>query len=90
MPISPAIACCGVNCAACADFLNKTCPGCRQTEWGEDPCMPVKCCREQGIEHCGACPTFLCADMKAFFGESDGHREAYARLCALRDNAENA
>lgn len=75
---------CGVNCAACPDSVSKKCPGCRQTEWGDDPCMPVRCCAERNILHCGECEAFPCPDMKAFFEESDGHREAFERLCALR------
>ena len=81
------IAYCGVNCAACPDFTAGKCPGCRQTVWGDDPCMPVRCCGEKGILHCGDCPTFPCEDMRAFFEESEGHKEAYARLLKLREES---
>ena len=82
--IDPMIAYCGVDCAACDDFRNKTCPSCRGTDWGDDPCMPVACCREKGVECCGACDGFPCADMAAFYRESEGHRAAYRRMRALR------
>ena len=78
------IAYCGVDCAACGDHTGGKCPGCRQTEWKEgDICMPVECCRKKGISFCGECPGFPCADMKEFYGESESHERAYARMLAL-------
>ena len=44
------IAYCGVDCAACADYQTGVCPSCRRTDWKDNPCMPVRCCREKGIE----------------------------------------
>ena len=79
------IAYCGVNCAVCPDFTQGKCPGCRDTAWGDDPCLPVGCCRAKGIEVCGACETFPCGDMAGFYEESEGHREAYRRMCAVRN-----
>jgi hypothetical protein len=38
---------------------------------------------EKGIECCGECTGFPCADMAAFFEESDSHRQAYARMAAV-------
>jgi|GEM_PF-1199359 len=77
------IAYCGVDCAACPDYAGKKCPGCRQTEWGDDPCPPVACCREKGIIFCGKCSDFPCRMMREFYEESDSHRQAYERMRAL-------
>ena len=75
------IAYCGVACSVCPDLAGGKCPGCRQTQWPEgDACMPVACCREQQIPHCGKCPRFPCPDMREFYEESDSHREAFRRL----------
>ena len=80
----PLIAYCGVDCAACPDYAEKKCPGCRGTDWTPgDECMPVACCREKGIDLCGRCPGFPCPDMAAFYEESDSHREAYDRMQAV-------
>ena len=79
------IAYCGVDCAACSDYQSGKCPGCRQTVWPEgDACLPVACCRDKGISCCGECPSFPCADMKAFYAESESHEQAYRRMAALR------
>ncbi len=79
------IAYCGVNCAVCPDCTQGKCSGCRDTAWGDDPCLPVGCCRAKGIEACGQCETFPCGDMAGFYEESEGHREAYRRMCAVRN-----
>ena len=79
----PLIAYCGVNCAPCTDLTSGKCPGCRETAWGDDPCLPVGCCREKGIDVCGQCEAFPCPDMASFYEESEGHREAYLRMRAL-------
>lgn len=84
MGIDPMIAYCGVDCAPCPDFTAGSCPGCRRTAWGDDPCMPVACCREKGIESCGACGAFPCADMAEFYRESERHKEAYQRMLNMR------
>jgi len=76
---------CGVDCAACPDLTAGVCPGCRKTEWGDDPCPPVACCREEGIPLCGLCPDFPCAMMAEFYGESDSHRLAGERMRALSE-----
>ena len=76
---------CGVDCAACPDFLTGKCPDCRKSEWpDDDPCMPIACCREKGIDCCGQCDGFPCESMAGFYEESEGHRAAYARMKALR------
>ena len=82
--MDPMIAYCGVNCAPCPDLTSGKCPGCRASEWGDDPCMPAACCREKGIEACGACAAFPCKSMSEFYEESEGHREAYRRMNAMR------
>ena len=82
------IAYCGVDCAACADYKTGVCPSCRQTDWGDDPCMPVACCRKKGIDCCALCSGFPCADMAEFYEESDSHREAYRRMLAIRAEIE--
>lgn len=83
---NPLIACCGVDCKACPDYREKKCPSCRATVWATgDECMPVACCREKQIDCCAGCASFPCADMAAFYEESDGHCAAYARMCALRE-----
>ena len=76
---------CGVDCAACPDLTAGVCPGCRKTEWGDDPCPPVACCRERGIDRCGLCPDFPCAMMRDFYGESESHRQAGERMRALHE-----
>lgn len=86
--IDPLIAYCGVNCAPCPDYTLGKCPGCRQTDRDDDPCMPVRCCREKGIDVCGQCDAFPCEDMAAFYKESEGHKEAYRRMCSLRGGRE--
>lgn len=79
------IACCSVDCAACPDYLSGKCPDCRHSKWPDgDPCMPIACCQGRGIDCCGRCDAFPCADMAAFYEESEGHREAYRRMRALR------
>ena len=82
------IAYCGVDCAACADYKSDVCPSCRMTNWGDDPCMPVKCCREKEIDCCAYCKGFPCADMAAFYEESDSHRAAYRRMQNLNSDEE--
>ena len=78
------IAYCGVDCAVCADFTQGKCPGCRKTVWEPgDECMPIACCQRQNISCCGQCPDFPCEDMKAFYEESEGHREAFERMRSL-------
>ena len=78
------IACCGVDCAVCPDYTGSKCPGCRKSEWPEgDPCMPIACCQGRGIDFCGQCADFPCADMGDFYEESDSHREARARMEGL-------
>ncbi len=78
------IAYCGVDCAACPDLASGKCPGCRRTRWEPgDECMPVACCRGKKIDCCGRCDTFPCADMAAFYGESEGHAAAYERMRAV-------
>ena len=78
------IAYCGVDCSVCPDYLDKSYPSCRLTEWTEeDICMPVRCCREKGIEFCGACDSFPCKDMAEFYEESDSHRKALERMKAI-------
>lgn len=75
------IAYCGVDCAVCPDFTAQKCPGCRETQWKpDDICMPVECCRKKNIPCCGRCDTFPCEDMRAFYEESESHREAFARM----------
>ena len=82
------IAFCGVDCAACADYTEKKCPGCRETVWPEDEaCMPVACCGRRGIFVCGECPVFPCAEMADFYAESESHEGALARMRALRGSA---
>ncbi len=81
----PMIAYCGVDCAPCPDYAGGKCPGCRATEWGDDPCLPVRCCREKGIALCGECERFPCRNMADFYGESEGHKAAYLRMCIVRE-----
>ncbi|MCR4722264.1 MAG: DUF3795 domain-containing protein [Eubacteriales bacterium] len=78
------IAYCGVDCSECVDFKVNKCPSCRLTAWKEDDiCMPVKCCREKGIEFCSECHKFPCEIMKEFYEESDSHREALSRMIRM-------
>ena len=81
---SSLIAYCGVDCAACADYTEKKCPGCRKSEWPDgDPCPPVACCQKRGIEVCGQCADFPCEMMREFYEESDSHRAAGERMTKL-------
>ena len=78
---------CGVDCSACEDYISGKCPSCRETAWTEDDiCMPVRCCREKGIDCCGQCGGFPCADMEEFYRESPSHEEAYARMLLMKDS----
>ncbi len=75
------IAFCGVDCSACPDYLSGKCPNCRNSAWSEgDACMPVTCCRSKSTLCCGDCERFPCADMEAFYAESEGHRQALGRM----------
>ena len=75
------IAWCGVDCAACPDYLSGKCPNCRRSQWPDgEPCMPVACCQEKGILSCGACEAFPCPEMREFYEESDSHRQAFKRM----------
>ena len=79
------LAWCGVDCAVCPDLAEGRCPGCRQTDWKPgETCFPVACCREKGLPFCGLCSGFPCADMAEFYRESEGHKQAYARMLSLR------
>lgn len=82
--LNPGIACCGVDCFSCTDYREGKCPSCRKTDWRDDPCMPVACCRERGIDCCALCSSFPCPDMAEFYGESQGHALALAHMRALR------
>ena len=78
------IAFCGVDCAACADYTEKKCPGCRQSVRPDgNPCPPVACCQKRGIGFCGQCADFPCPMMQEFYEESDSHRAAGERMTAL-------
>ena len=87
MEMNPQIAYCGVDCAACEDYQSGVCPSCRLTDWKDDPCMPVGCCREKGIEACAFCADFPCDDMADFYAESDSHRQAQQRMIRMRAEA---
>lgn len=82
------IAYCGVDCSVCPDLLGHICPGCRKTDWsGQEPCMPVACCRDRGIPFCGKCVDFPCREMEDFYQESESHRQAYHRMKNVGRNA---
>ena len=84
------VAYCGVDCLECGDYQDGTCVSCRLTEWKENEiCMPVKGCREKGIEFCARCGIFPCESMTEFYMESDSHREAYRRMCAVNKKSKN-
>lgn len=79
------IAYCGVDCAVCTDYKTNKCPGCRKSVWPDgNPCMPVACCERRGISLCGQCAEFPCAEMKAFYEESESHKKAYRLMCEIR------
>ncbi len=80
------IAFCGVDCSVCPDYTDARCPGCRRSDWtGGDICHPVACCRDKCISYCGECAVFPCAEMAAFYDESESHKAAYERMCLVRD-----
>ena len=75
------IAFCGVDCSVCPDHLSGKCPNCRKSFRSHgDACMPAACCGKKGLLCCGDCESFPCADMAGFFAESEGHRQALARM----------
>ena len=79
------IAYCGVDCSACADYLNGFCPSCRKSRWeGNDICMPVKCCLEKKIQFCAFCNQFPCDNMKQFYEETENHKKAYQRMLGMK------
>ena len=49
----------------------------------ENICMPVKCCKEKGIDFCAFCNNFPCDDMADFYEESKSHKEAYHRMVSM-------
>ena len=59
---------CGTDCQACGFRTKTNCPGCHAAAskmfWGE--CALAKCCMAKGLEHCGKCDLFPCAQLKAF------------------------
>ena len=84
MDLPETIAFCGADCAVCPDYLAGKCPNCRKSIWPDgDPCPPIACCGARKIACCGECADFPCADMAAFYEESEGHRAAGARMRAL-------
>ena len=85
------IAYCGVDCAACPDYTEQNCPGCRESEWPDgDPCPPVACCQKREIDFCGQCADFPCEMMREFYEESESHREARARMRRMFPSCEEA
>ena len=79
---------CGVNCFSCPDYREGKCLNCRKSTWPEgDACPPIACCQKRGIEFCGQCGEFPCQMMSEFYEESEGHREAYARMLQFRGEA---
>ena len=83
------IAYCGVDCFACRDYQDGVCPSCKLTRWKDDDiCMPVRCCREKGVEFCAFCGGFPCGDMAEFYTESESHKAAYQRMRSMRAASE--
>ena len=81
---------CGVDCAVCPDHTGGKCPGCRHADWREgDICLPVECCRGKGISFCGECPSFPCADMTAFYEESESHTRAYDLMLTVHEGRDS-
>ena len=72
---------CGVDCSACPDDTQGECPSCRDSRWADgDICLPVRCCREKGLDLCGQCGVFPCPMMAESYQESDSHRQAEERM----------
>ena len=85
MTVNDLIGYCGVDCSACPDYAGGKCPGCRKSTWESgDECRPIICCKERGIEYCGACTEFPCEMMREFYEESEGHRRAYELMKSVR------
>jgi hypothetical protein len=62
------IAYCGVNCASCPKYKNKTCPGClSDTCSGCTPCNVRACNRERGIVNCAHCEEYPCQKLEDFY-----------------------
>ena len=75
---------CGVDCSACPDYVNYKCPGCRASVGlSDEECMAAQCCMDKNILICGQCNDYPCDDMKEFFEETEGHREAKKRIDVL-------
>lgn len=58
---------CGILCSACEYREQMHCAGCaniKEPFWGA--CKIKTCCEGRKLPHCGECPQFPCANLKAF------------------------
>ena len=64
------ITACGENCGGCVKMKNGLCPGCIAAdgfvpEWAASGRCPIHaCCRAHGVQFCGLCAAFPCADLE--------------------------
>ncbi len=65
-----ALTACGECCTGCKKKLAGDCPGCIAAdgcvpEWaGSGRCRIHACAKEHGVDFCGVCPEFPCADIR--------------------------
>ena len=67
--MSKELSTCGLDCAACNFYLERTCGGCRvvapegKCVWG-GRCDLYDCVAGKNLDHCGACEKFPCDTLK--------------------------
>ncbi len=67
-------------------FRCEGCHGDHALRWSED-CRIALCCEERRLASCSECPEFLCPPLQAWASKGEHHRDALARLYALRGGA---
>ncbi len=75
---------CGDFCGKCPN-LGGRCKGCVPED--HRACRFVQCCLSKGLEHCGLCSSFPCAELAAFAPDDrPGHEPGY-HIQSLRERA---
>jgi hypothetical protein len=65
---------CGLYCAACPDYRDSKCHGCKSDNLKEGLCMNCNlksCAREKGVEFCFECTDYPCRKLEEF--KTDKH-----------------
>ena len=77
--MSKDLSACGLDCAACRFFLEKTCNGCRAVApagkcvWG-GRCDLYDCVAGKNLSHCGQCERFPCDTLKEWAAAEGSER----------------